>query len=413
MTAHVSTRSASYAAEVTRLLWPEPWQEPRVTRIRRRGAAGHEVYLFPSEANPRLLVPADLPQSSVMVRRLGGSRSGWAVPARRVLERSVRSRAFPLLGWPRLRVEGSDPNADSAERHLSRSLGTEVRIGILLGTRRANQKPVLQVFRADGTVLGYAKIGHNPLTAELVRREARALRRVTAAHPRSFVAPRVLHHDQWGGLEVLVMSALASDGSARVGDALRLAAAREVTAIGGHASTSLGASTFLLRLRARAGALADAGADGDRLVVTLAQITERHGDDELQLGGWHGDWGHWNMGVSHGVLQIWDWERHEPHVPLGFDEMHFLAQAVRPEGRNAMKHERAFLDAVDARLADLDVPASLHHLTMLLYLAEMAARYLEALELGSTPVLQLRTSWVISLLERQLRHPRTVPHGAS
>jgi len=411
MTAEVASASASYAAEVTRLLWPEPWEAPRVTRARQRTALGHEAYLFPSESNPRLLVPADLPQSSVMIRRLGGSRSGLVGPARRVLERSVRSRAFPLVGWPRLSVRGDDPDADSIERHLSRSLGSEVRVGILLGTRRVNQKPVLQVFRADGTVLGYAKIGHNPLTAALVRREAVALAAVAATHPRTFHAPRVLHHDQWAGLEVLVMSALASSG-ARVGPGLRLAAAREVTELGGRQRTALSTSEFATRLRARASLLV-AVPEGRRLLDAVRVLTERHGDDALELGGWHGDWGHWNMNLSRGVLQVWDWERHERHVPLGFDELHFAAQAVRPEGRDARHQERVFLDSVDTLLAALDVPGGQRSVTLLLYLAEMTARYLEALGHGATPVLQLRMRWVISLLEQQLHHTRLGPNGAS
>jgi len=71
------------------------------------------------------------------------------------------------------------------------------------------------------------------------------------------------------------------------------------------------------------------------------------------------------------------------------------------------------VDSVDPLLAALDVPRDQRHVTLLLYLAEMGARYLEALGHGATPVLQLRTRWVISLLEQQLRHPRLAPNGAS
>jgi len=56
--------SASYAVEVARLLWPEPWDEPYVTRSRSGDRAAHrDAYIFPSRARPRLLVPADLPDA--------------------------------------------------------------------------------------------------------------------------------------------------------------------------------------------------------------------------------------------------------------------------------------------------------------------------------------------------------------
>ncbi|QIG44393.1 hypothetical protein G5V58_17855 [Nocardioides anomalus] len=187
--------SASYASEVARLLWPEPWTAPVVSRIRRRQGAAHvssrEAYVFPSTRRPRVLVPADVPASAAMVRRLGGSSRALA-PVRGLLERSVRSRAFALTGWPMLQqsVEsGSADRADSIERHLSERFGTDVRVGVILGTRRANQKPVLQVFDLSGEVLGFAKVGHNELTAGLVRQEAQVLTDLSARHPVSFEAP--------------------------------------------------------------------------------------------------------------------------------------------------------------------------------------------------------------------------------
>ena len=185
-----------------------------------------------------------------------------------------------------------------------------------------------------------------------------------------------------------------------------------MTELGGRQRTALSTSEFATRLRARASSLV-AVPEGRRLLDAVRVLTERHGDDALELGGWHGDWGHWNMNLSRGVLQVWDWERHERHVPLGFDELHFAAQAVRPEGRDARNQERVFLDSVDTLLAALDVPGGQRSVTLLLYLAEMTARYLEALGHGATPVLQLRMRWVISLLEQQLHHTRLGPNGAS
>lgn len=394
----VDGASASYAAEVARLLWPEPWEPPHVTRSRPRpGPTRREAYLFPDERRPRLLVPVDVPGSSVMLRRLGPGRSGLAGPARVLLERSVRSGALRVTRWPVLTVRGTDPGSDSVERYLGEHLGTEVRVGVLLGTRRVNQKPVLQLFGPDGSNLGYAKVGHNDLTAGLVRREAEALVTVRGRLPRSFRLPRLLHHGSWAGLEILVMSPLATATGQPVTRAVRLAATREVTALGDPVSVPLAESAFWSRLRSAAARLpADGG--GVRLQEAVATIEERHGSDPVSLGCWHGDWGHWNMGMGRGVLKVWDWERFDPAVPVGFDALHFAAQAVRPGDREAPRQESAFLRSAPALLAELGVRPAHHDLTVRLYLAEIAVRYLEALSHGATPALRARSAWVVSLL---------------
>jgi hypothetical protein len=405
MTSAPADASASYAAEVARLLWPDPWEAPYVTRVRHRPGLPHrDAYLFPSERRPRLLVPADLPDSSTMLQRLGTGRSALAGPVRTLLERSVRSRAFALARWPMLRVPGTDPDADSIENHLAGCLGTDVRVGVLLGTRRVNQKPVLQVFGLDGTLLGYAKVGHNDLTAALVRREADSLATVGGLHPRSFRVPRLLHHGRWAGLEVLVMSPLSTNPRHRVTRATRLAAMREVVALAGTTSAPLAESGFWSRLHGTAQLLADAP-DGPRLQAAVDAIERRDVTERVTLGGWHGDWGRWNMGMGEGVLQLWDWERYDPEVPVGFDGLHFAAQSVRPGERAAQRQEETFLRSVPDLLAELGVPPGLHDLTLRLYLLEIAVRYVDALTHGATPALRRRTAWVLSLLERLSEHP--------
>jgi hypothetical protein len=398
--------SASYAAEVARLLWPEPWDAPYITRSRHRAGLAHrDAYLFPSEQRPRLLVPADLPSSSTMIRRLGSGRSPLARPVRSLLERSVRSPAFSWARWPMLRVPGADSGADSIERHLAECLGTDVRVGILLGTRRVNQKPVLQVFRLDGTILGYAKVGHNDLTAELVRREADALTTVGSHLPHSFRLPRLLHHGRWAGLEILVISPLTTSPRVPVTRTARLSATRELAGLTGTTRRPLAESEFWSRLSGTAALLARA-TDGHRLQAGIRTIEDHHGADLVSLGGWHGDWGHWNMGMADGILQVWDWERYDPAVPVGFDSLHFAAQSVRPGERQARRQETTFLGSVPVRLAELGVKPDQHDLTLRLYLIEIAVRYVDALTHGATPALKRRTAWVLSLLEQLGDHPQ-------
>ncbi len=212
----------------------------------------------------------------------------------------MKSRAFPLVGWPMLRVAGTDPDADSIERHLARQLGTPVRVGVLLGTRRVNQKPVLQVFDLAGRLLGYAKVGHNELTADLVRREAIALAAIGAQSPRWFRVPRLLHHGQWSGLEVLVTSPLLADaGRGGVPAAARTNAMLELAGLAGFHTTPLAQTGFWRRLREAATRLSDEP-DGARLLEVTDAIEHTHGGDLVRLGGWHGDWSRWNMNLRDG-----------------------------------------------------------------------------------------------------------------
>jgi hypothetical protein len=391
--------SASYAAEVARMLWPAPWQPPVVTRRRReRGAADREAYVFPSARRPRLLVPVDVPGSSRMLRRLSSGRSGVGRPVRSLVERSMGTRAFALTRWPVLRVPAAGAEADSIERHLSDCLGTEVRVGVLLGSRRVNQKPVLTVFDAGGELRGYAKVGHNDLTRTLVRREADSLAVLNGAPLRHLRVPRVLHHGRWGDLEVLLLSPLADDPRQQVPHPARVAAMTEVAHLPGVVTSTLATSSFWLRLRGAAER--DGQPHAARVRAALAAVEEVDGAATVSLGGWHGDWGRWNMGMADGVLSVWDWERFDPDVPLGFDGVHFAAQSVRPGQREAAGQETRFLRSVPATLAELGVPTPDHDRTLRLYLLEIAVRYAEALTHGSTPALQRRTDWVLSLLER-------------
>jgi hypothetical protein len=400
--------SASYAVEVARLLWPAPWSAPTLTReASGDDALVREAYVFPSRRRARLLVPVDVPASASMLHRLGRGNAGLRVQVRTLLERSVRSRAFALSRWPKLRVTAADAGADSIETYLTQCFGTDVRAGILLGTRRPNQKPVLQLHARDGRLLGYAKIGHNDLTAELVRREAASLAAVGGHMPRSFRAPELLHHGQWAGLEVLVMSALTTNPRLRVTRAQRLAAMREVAELGGTAVAALADSSFWARLSADADQLA-AAPMGDRLRAALGAVERTHGTEPIELGSWHGDWGAWNMGLDDGVLQLWDWERFEADVPLGFDGLHFAVQGLRPGKRDASRREEMLLASLPELLTELGVPADRHDLTVRLYLLEMAVRYVAALTRSDTPPLRRRTDWVLGFLERLLEQPHPV-----
>ena len=202
-----------------------------------------------------------------------------------------------------------------------------------------------------------------------------------------------------GVLEVLVISPLPVDASHPVLPAPRLAAMREVVLLAGTTRSALARGSFWDRMRSSADDLAREPL-GDRLWAAVDDIERHHGDRDVELGGWHGDWGHWNMGMGDGALQVWDWERYDPAVPVGFDALHFAAQAVRPGERDFPRQEETFLRSVPRTLTQVGVDPGLHALTLRLYLLEISARYVEALTHGATPALQRRTAWALALLER-------------
>ncbi len=393
--------SASYAVEVARLLWPEPWGAPYVTRTRdHNGRAHRDVYLFPSRRRPRLLVPADVPGSSSMLQRLGPGRSAVVRPVRGLLQRSVHARSFALARWPVLRVVAADPDADSIEQHLADVMGTPVRVGIMLGTRRVNQKPVLQVFDLDGRLLAYAKVGHNELTAALVRREAAALQRLHADPPRWCRVPRVVYHGQWGGLALLVTTPMLPEPGVRgVPRQARVNAMLEVAGLDGARHSTLQDSGFWRAMRAEVTRIAPEPG-GAELARLADRIEDRDGRTVVQLGCWHGDWSRWNMNLREGIVQIWDWERYDAEVPWGLDALHLAAHVVRPAQGDPRQQERELLESVPTVLGELGVAPAEHDLTLRLYLATIGVRYLDALSHSATPALRRRMKWVLDLLER-------------
>jgi hypothetical protein len=58
----------------------------------------------------------------------------------------------------------------------------------------------------------------------------------------------------------------------------------------------------------------------------VERIGAAYGGEEVDFGAWHGDWTPWNMAWHRGRVQLWDWERFDPDVPVGFDLLHYRLQ---------------------------------------------------------------------------------------
>jgi hypothetical protein len=398
----------SSLGDVCAVLWPPP-----ATASLRRGprplrAGERDFVVLPSARRPRLLVPSGRRASAAAVRRYGepGSVPAWAASRALALALAAGGASVGLGG--RLRVTANpgtadpgtaDPGTGTIEGYLRSVLGYEVLVSTHLGAARANRKPVLQLLTPRGQTVGFAKISVNPLTRDLILAERAALDILATASLPALSVPRVLHHGQWRGREVLIMDALPAWRRRR---ALRpgqlTAAMTELTGVGGRSRGQLAGCDYLDRLRARL-AGAPAGADRDTLGAALDALTAA--GPELSFGAWHGDWTGWNMASTAGGLLVWDWERFATAVPVGFDPLHYRLQSDVVRGRRppAEAADACVRDAA-ACLAPFGVPAGEARLVAVLYLAELSARYLADRQAEAGARLGRPGTWLIPAIEK-------------
>ncbi len=264
---------------------------------------------------------------------------------------------------------------------LAHALGEpEIIPALSVGPRRRNRKPVIQLIRPDGKVVGYAKVAWSPFTRELISNEAHWLRTIDGRLPTGLRAPVVLLHETFvytdRPVEVVVTSPIPTPlRSHRHGPlplALTTALAR---CLGSHRQTL---SDFGLVSQWRT-LLAG--------TVDLDRILDRHGDTVIEFGLWHGDLTPWNTATSRGPLSsVWDWEFAADGRPVGFDALHLVFEQARRS-----KGEAAAISAVVTDAPDLlgripggpvttDVEAVID-----LYLCEILARESRLLGEGWEP----------------------------
>ena len=269
------------------------------------------------------------------------------------------------------------PGADTIEAYLRQTVAPNLRVGMYLGPPRANRKPVLQLLTPAGRLAGFAKISINPLTGRLCRAEWASLARLSCAGLVHVTVPEVKHYGQWRGLDVLVLSALPVWRPAHPLPAgLLTDAMEEVAAVDGLQQARLGTAPFFRLLHDRLSA-ADQGPPRAALLTALSAVAERAASEVLTFGAWHGDWTASNMAHTGGGLLVWDWERFAPGVPLGFDALHHWLQAEVITGRHGPLAAAVACPALAVSLlAPWGIDARQARLTAVLYMAELATRYL-------------------------------------
>jgi hypothetical protein len=168
--------------------------------------------------------------------------------------------------------------------------------------------------------------------------------------------------------------------------------------VGGRSRGPLAGCDYLARLRCR---LADGPAGPDRVALSDALDALAEAGPELSFGAWHGDWTDWNMASTADGLLVWDWERFDPGVPIGFDPLHYRLQSdvVRRRRPPTEAAEACVRDAA-ACLAPFGVPADEARLVAVLYLAELSARYLADRQAEAGARLGQPGTWLIPAIKK-------------
>jgi hypothetical protein len=395
LTAGDSALRTQYLTEVLELLYPAPCATDGTP-----GSVIAEYLVVPDARRPRLLVPSvSRGIAAAAVRHYAEPQSRTARFKRDAVVLAIRTGASGVLLRDRIRVTG--PVSDSIDGYLSEALGLELTISIHIGPARANRKPVLQLISADGETFGFAKLGTGPLTQRLVRDETNALTALGRSGLSRLTVPRVLHAGQWRGRPVLVQSALPVWLPRAPLTGRRLAAAMlDIAGCCGFSSGPLAGSAYWAELRGRLAALGDRP-EGAALAAAAELIAGHAGQTSLRYGAWHGDWAPWNMANLADALLVWDWERFAQGVPLGFDAIHHELQRRIQSSNDAPAAVEATVRRAGELLAPFGVGA-VGELTALLYLVDLAARYLTDRQAEAGARLGVLGTWLLPVLIRRV-----------
>src|SRR5215470_13516868 len=417
----------AYLREVCELLWPPtaemtlygaPHGWPQITgavRPRALGgnprAGGRDFVLIPGVRHPRLLVPAAPRAAAAALRQYGQPRSLAARMGVAAFALGLAGGLGGTLLGVRVRVT-APPEAESIESYLKSVFSPDIRVSVRLGPARANRKPVLQLHTASGEPVGFVKIGFNPLTRDLVRAEAASLAWLDRVGLDGISVPRVLHHGQWHGMDVLVLSSLPVWRRRRVLTTAQLSAAMDTVArLGGLQQGTQASGAYLQRLRERLTA-ADRGAERTALLEALDALAATGGCAGLTFGAWHGDWSPWNMASTTGGLLVWDWERFAVGVPIGFDALHYWLQSeVVPQHRDPLAAAADVLEHAAPLLAPFGADVAHARLTAALYLADVATRYLVDRQAQAGAPLGAPGTWLIPALVGEVAQLRGRQNG--
>jgi hypothetical protein len=351
--------------------------------------------VLPSSRAPRLLVPVRPRRAAATaVRRYTAQQGARQRFAGAALAAAIRSGLCDRMPH----VTSGAPLGESIWSHLTSVFGQPIVTTLAVTSQRPNRKPVLQVFDAGGHTIGFAKVGATALAARLVAAEAAALTAVASLDLPHVDVPRIVHYGAWRELPVLVTSPLPRRRSPRWDSDVLVRAMREVsqTPMGGVAD-------YLASVDARSAAAV--GPHVDQWREVFGDLTAGRDLSAVPMGPWHGDFTEWNCARTGPRLAVWDWERYSGPAPVGFDRLHYLLNHYVRGRRNhfASAAARVVADS-EALLAPWNVSADDAHTITLLYLLDIALRYITD-DLRSTDPGGRVEEWALPVVRTHLARP--------
>jgi hypothetical protein len=169
----------------------------------------------------------------------------------------------------------------------------------------------------------------------------------------------------------------------------------EVARVDGLRQEPLATSGYLHQLHTRLAAT-DHSPEQAALASALGVVNAQGGQEVLTYGSWHGDWSPWNMASTGAGLLVWDWERFATGVPLGFDALHHRLQTEVAAPRSDPPAVAArCLDHAASHLEPFGLTPAQARLTAILYLTDLATRYLTDRQAQAGAPLGAPRTWLI------------------
>lgn len=392
-----------YLDGVVSELWPE--HEVSIER----GAAGQSYALVPNGRRPVVMIPRRPRRVAAAVLR------NYKASADRSTE--VRLRLYSLgarLGFadllphrititPATSAASASSAVNDIGEHLKLVLDRDVALAVYTSPPRANRKTVLQLLTPSGHTFAFVKIGTNDLTRDLVRREADALERLGTAPLVSVEVPQLLYRGQWREFELLVQQAFTGSAKAIMAPRALTESMLEVAGVAGLATHPAASNPYVDGLRRRMESLSSQPY-GAQLLCLLQGVIEGSDGTELTLGSWHGDWTPWNMTTDGRKALVWDWERFESGVPLGFDALHHDMQgAMNRGGAEPSAAARGMVNRCAVLIESFGVSPRAAELTARLYLLEIGTRYASDRQADAGSRLGLLETWLLPELHHAAR----------
>ena len=394
----------AYAQAVVEQLWPDAGPPTLTNRpsLLRQSDNQREWFLLPNPRRPTLLVPSGVRQASRMLQRHGERR--FPRLTRAGLAKAIQTGLMRHTPLSRLQV--SDPRGRPPSQgasvldHIAQVVPDVHGCGLILGTPRPNRKPVLQLFAVDGTTIGFAKVGITPATRHLVLTEAANLKAVRNAGLRLLEVPQILYVGSFNDTDVLVLSPMESSQERRQRQ-MPLAAMRELAHLSALESQPLASSEYWRGLERDVTESGNAPGVAE-IGELMGRASRRWSTTRIDLGSWHGDWAPWNMGYHAGIVQLWDWERFRSPVPIGFDAIHFAAQAVRHDRPDTAQLEDELVARTEGLLSEMDSPVGAEHprLVLALYLLTLSSRFAQMAAESQSRTLHPRARWALQFASR-------------